>query len=224
MRIRPLGDCALIIECGTSISPENHEKVQQVLQTLSKLSHPAVIEFMPTYTSVAVYYDPFQISFDFLRVEIEKQLEFMADHEKPCSRMIEIPVCYGEEFGPDLSYVAQYHGLSEEEVIHLHSQQEYLVYMIGFVPGFPYLGGLPKQLATPRKTTPRLKVPAGSVGIAGEQTGIYPQDSPGGWQIIGRTPLSLFSPEANPPSLLVAGDRIRFVPITKEEFLQWPSR
>ncbi|MBX6395501.1 MAG: 5-oxoprolinase subunit PxpB, partial [Alicyclobacillaceae bacterium] len=139
-------------------------------------------------------------------------------------RLVEIPVCYGGEFGPDLAYVADYHGLTPERVIEIHSSTEYRVYMIGFAPGFPYLGGLSPELATPRKTSPRLTIPAGSVGIAGNQTGVYSVSTPGGWQIIGRTPLVLFRPDLHPPSLLKAGDRVRFYPISREEFTRWNGR
>ena len=133
-------------------------------------------------------------------------------------RTIEIPVCYGGEFGPDLSVVAESNGLTEEEVIHIHSNGTYIVYMIGFAPGFPYIGGMPSEIATPRKSSPRLKIPSRSVGIAGSQTGIYPIETPGGWQLIGSTPLKLFSIHHNPPTLLQAGDHVRFKPISYEEY------
>ena len=132
--------------------------------------------------------------------------------------MIEIPTAYGGEFGPDLELVAQHNNLSAAEVVQIHSDTRYLIYMIGFMPGFPYLGGMSPRIATPRKTTPRLKLPAGSVGIAGNQTGIYPAESPGGWQIIGRTPLELFRPTREPPAILQAGDYLTFVSVTPEEF------
>jgi inhibitor of KinA len=152
-----------------------------------------------------------------LKTELEQMEHTAAMNE----RNIVIPVCYGGEFGPDLKEVAQYHGLTEEEVIHIHSHGEYKVYMIGFVPGFAYLGGLSPKIATPRRTTPRTMIPTGSVGIAGGQTGIYPLATPGGWQIIGRTPLSLFRPNHRQPSLLRAGDIVRFQPITEKEYRMW---
>lgn len=132
--------------------------------------------------------------------------------------MTEIPVCYGGELGPDLPEVAAAHGLSEEEVVEIHASADYLVYMLGFAPGFAYLGGLPKRIATPRRRTPRLSIPAGTVGIAGDQTGVYPIATPGGWQLIGRTPDPLFLPDAMPPALLRAGDIVRFRPISRAEF------
>ncbi|MHB8904561.1 MAG: 5-oxoprolinase subunit PxpB, partial [Melioribacteraceae bacterium] len=138
----------------------------------------------------------------------------------PPPEVIEIPVCYDEEFAPDISIVAKHNSLTIEQVIQIHSQPEYLVYFLGFSPGFPYLGEMPKEIVTPRLLTPRLKVPAGSVAIGGDHTGIYPISSPGGWNIIGRTPLRLFSPENENPTLLKMSDRIKFVPITKKEFEQ----
>lgn len=133
-------------------------------------------------------------------------------------RIVHIPLCYGGEYGPDLSGLAFYHGLSEAEVIDLHTSRDYPVYMIGFAPGFPYLGGLDERLATPRRSVPRIQIPAGSVAIGGAQTGIYPLMTPGGWHVIGRTPLALFRPDADPPSLLQAGDIVRFVPIAPDEY------
>jgi inhibitor of KinA len=133
-------------------------------------------------------------------------------------RFVEIPVCYGGEYGPDLEAVAEYHHLSTSEVVEIHSKEEYLVYMIGFAPGFPYLGGMSEEIATPRRHSPRLSIPEGSVGIAGMQTGVYPISTPGGWQLIGRTPLELFCPNENPPTLLQSGDIVKFVPISLEEY------
>lgn len=136
------------------------------------------------------------------------------------ARAVTIPVCYGGEFGPDLEYVASVHALTPDEVIAIHTAGEYLVHMLGFAPGFPYLGGLSARIATPRRATPRLRVEAGTVGIGGEQTGIYPLATPGGWQCIGRTPIALFRPDDNPPSLLTAGDRVRFTPISIQEYFE----
>src|SRR5699024_4926794 len=136
------------------------------------------------------------------------------------SRMVEIPVLYGGDYGPDLDLVAHRNQLSTEEVIRIHSERDYLVYMIGFAPGFPYVGGMDERIEAPRKENPRQSIPAGSVGIAGKQTGIYPFESPGGWQIIGRTPAQLFLPESNPPTLIQPGDRLRFVPIDEAEYVK----
>ncbi|MGV3465566.1 MAG: 5-oxoprolinase subunit PxpB, partial [Heyndrickxia sp.] len=137
------------------------------------------------------------------------------------SRVVEIPVCYGGDFGPDLETVASMNGLSTEEVIQIHSSAEYTVYMIGFAPGFPYLGGMSEKIATPRLPSPRLKIPERTVGIAGNQTGVYPIETPGGWQLIGRTPIKLFRPQDEVPSLLHAGDKVRFKPISYEEYVEW---
>jgi inhibitor of KinA len=154
----------------------------------------------------------------------ERELKWWARsidcRETPAARLVELPVCYDIEFGPDLDDVARWTGLAVDDVIKLHSGAEYLVCLIGFAPGFPYLSGMPPQLATPRLETPRISVPAGSVGIAGEQTGVYPLATPGGWRIIGRTPCALFSPDWRPPSLLTAGDVVRFRPIDRQEFLE----
>lgn len=157
---------------------------------------------------------PFEVVSSILQSKLEnEQTEKELDH-----RTVSIPVCYGGEYGPDLEYVARHHNLTPEEVISIHSEGEYLAYMIGFAPGFPFLGGLSEKIATPRRPSPRTSIPAGSVGIAGMQTGVYPISTPGGWQLIGQTPIKLFLPEQNPPSLLQAGDIVKFEPISKEEY------
>ena len=188
---------------------------------------PGVSELVPAYTTVTVFYDPFQVVqagapensiAGWLTERVRERLKNPPKMEKSKPRTVEIPVCYGGEFGPDLGLVAKQAKLSSEEVIKRHRKAEYLVYLIGFAPGFPYLGGLPKELATPRHAKPRMVVPPGSVGIAGNQTGIYPLGTPGGWNLIGRTPLQLFRPGENPPSLLRAGDRVEFRAVTPEEF------
>lgn len=222
----PLGEKAIVIEFGQAIKPDIHRKVKLLADYLEQNPLRGIIEHVATYTSVTLFYEPMEIRslnkesspYQYLAAEISRiynQLEQSAS-EKP--RIVEIPVCYGGEFGPDLNSVAQYHHLAEEEVINIHSQGNYLVYMVGFAPGFPYLGGLPERIATPRRSSPRLAIPTGSVGIAGQQTGVYPITTPGGWQLIGRTPLRLFQPEQECPSLLKAGDVIKFYPISKEEY------
>ena len=164
-----------------------------------------------------VQYDPMLVSFGDLREAISEVGSKLKDGKAGAGRLVEIPTLYGGEYGPDLEFVAEQAGLSVEEAVGLHSGVDYLVYMMGFTPGFPYLGGLPERLATPRLTTPRTVIPAGSVGIAESQTGVYPLASPGGWQLIGRTPLRLFDVERDPPSLISAGDRVRFVPLGSED-------
>ena len=217
-----------MIHFGQEINEGDFEKVMKAVKALDRVSEDWLIEIVPSYTSIAVFYDPVivhkqqeesKLPYELVRMRLEEILSVESSGEGKNERLIEIPVCYGGELGPDLSFVAQHNQLSEEEVIELHSSGEYLVYMLGFAPGFPYIGGMNKKIAAPRKETPRLSIPARSVGIAGEQTGIYPIETPGGWQLIGRTPKELFLPNENPPALLQAGDRISFKPISYEEYL-----
>lgn len=217
-----------MIHFGQDINEGDFEKVMKAVKALDRVSEDWLIEIVPSYTSIAVFYDPVivhkqqeesKLPYELVCMRLEEILSVESSAEGKNERLIEIPVCYGGELGPDLSYVAEYNQLSEEEVIELHSSGEYLVYMLGFAPGFPYIGGMNKKIAAPRKETPRLSIPARSVGIAGEQTGIYPIETPGGWQLIGRTPKELFLPDENPPALLQAGDRISFKPISYEEYL-----
>lgn len=218
VRFRLAGDRGLLAEYGDAISPEVNRKVRQVAAALEAQPLRGVIEVIPTYRSLFLLYDPMTTSPEELQAALLELEERLTEVKIPPPREVEIPVCYGGEFGPDLAFVAESHGLSPEEVIRLHCQPLYQVYMVGFTPGFPFLGGLPKELHTPRRPTPRERVPAGSVGIAGEQTGIYPIESPGGWQLIGRTPLKVFDPNRPDPFLLKAGDLVRFRPIEPEEF------
>lgn len=217
-RYLPLGDNALLIEFGDIISLEVNRKVIALNEAITKAEIQGVEELVPTYRSLLVLYDALKINYEQLMFCI-KNLERLADltTEKAESK-ITIPVVYGGAYGPDLRNVAQYHGLTEEQVAKLHFEREYRVYMLGFVVGFPYLGEVADEIATPRLETPRLKVPAGSVGIAEKQTGIYPCEAPGGWQIIGRTSLKLFNPHQQPPTLLKAGDTVKFKPILEKEF------
>ncbi|MEK4075466.1 5-oxoprolinase subunit PxpB [Paenibacillus xylanexedens] len=217
--LSPLGETAVIIQCGDQLSDPVQRRVMSVCALLEKSTLPAMIEWVPSYTSVTVFYDPFISSYPQLSKILLQQLNQMKESVQYKPRTVTIPVCYGGEWGPDLDYVASEHGLTAEDVIAIHTSGEYLVHMIGFAPGFPYLGGLSEQIATPRRATPRLRVEAGTVGIGGKQTGIYPVDTPGGWQCIGQTPLRLFRPEENVPSLLAAGDRVRFEQITMQEYL-----
>lgn len=217
--LSPLGETAVIIQCGDQLSDAVQRRVMSVCALLEKSTLPAMIEWVPTYTSVTVFYNPFISSYPELCRILLQQLNQMKESVQYKPRTVTIPVCYGGEWGPDLDYVASENGLIAEDVIAIHTSGEYLVHMIGFAPGFPYLGGLSEQIATPRRATPRLRVEAGTVGIGGKQTGIYPVDTPGGWQCIGQTPLRLFRPEENVPSLLVAGDRVRFKQITMQDYL-----
>jgi len=216
MKFKPAGDSALVIIFGDRIDEKINKKVHAVASAIEKASPDWLVEVVPTYTSVYVYYDPLKLSYRNILDAIKPFLSVEPKEERP--RIVEIPTAYGGEFGPDIEFVAKHNGLTVEEVIEIHSKPLYRVYMLGFTPGFAYLGGMNERIATPRLEKPRLKVPAGSVGIAGKQTGIYPIESPGGWRLIGRTPLRLFTPEKNPPTLLQPGDYVRFVPISEEEF------
>jgi len=240
-----LGDSAIVIRLGADIDVSILNRVRQLAAYLENNRFEGFIEIVSAYTTITIYYDSFQVynhysekgftrkngraswtntllPYDIVLLHIQHRLDNFENtnevHSNEPGRTIEIPVCYSEVYGPDLADVAAYHRVSKEEIVHLHTSQIYLVYMIGFAPGFPYLGGLDNQLATPRKSVPRTRIPAGSVGIGGAQTGIYPFETPGGWNLIGRTPLELFRPESDPPSLLKVGDQVRFVSITAEQF------
>ncbi|WP_297966954.1 5-oxoprolinase subunit PxpB [uncultured Anaerovibrio sp.] len=218
VRILTVGDCALSVEFGQEISLEINHKVMALKTVLERKPITGLGELVPTYCSLLIQYDPMVLRYGPLRDKLKDLVTQLDEVEMPPKQVVEIPVAYGGEYGPDLGEVARAHNISEEEVIRLHSEPEYPIYMLGFVAGFPYLGGMNKAIATPRKTSPRLKIEAGSVGIAGEQTGIYSVQSPGGWQIIGRTPLKLYDVEREEPVLLKAGQYVKFKPITKEEF------
>jgi KipI family sensor histidine kinase inhibitor len=212
------GDKAIVVEFGDAIAPELNRRVQNLMLTVQAKKISGVIETVPTYRSLLVYFDPRQISAKKLRETLYSLTQPLAENGLPKPKLIEIPTAYGGEYGPDLEFVAAYNGLSVPEVVEIHIGTPYLIYMIGFVPGFPYLGGMSPRIVTPRLETPRAKITAGSVGIAGNQTGIYPVESPGGWRLIGRTPLKLFDPIREPLALFQAGDYLTFVSITPEEF------
>ena len=236
MEIVPLGDSALIVHVRERFEDAPDQTLTEVLRTFRRLQDaaiPGVIELAPAYTTVAVFFDPIVVgsaapkpdeALDRLMRRVREVVAAGADRgrrvrsRKSNARLVEIPVCYDPEFALDLDHVASQAKLTPTEVVGLHSRTEYRVSCIGFVPGFPFLAGLPKELSTPRRATPRKEIPAGSVGIGGAQTGIYPLRSPGGWNLIGRTPLHLFDPEKTPPAFLCAGDRVRFRAITREEF------
>jgi inhibitor of KinA len=210
----------VLVEFANEISRETHAAVYRLSMLLAEENIPGVIEWVPSYRSLGVIYDPMTIDYPALA----KQLERLQGQGTPklrqeaVLRRLEIPVTYGEEMGPDLLFVAEHHGLTIEQVIALHTSATYQVYLIGFTPGFPYLGGLPAALNTPRLANPRPRVPAGSVAIGGQQAGIYPVDSPGGWRILGRTPLRLFDLNSPTLCLLKIGDTITFRAISRDEF------
>ena len=217
--VLPCGDCAVTVQVGKDISEETNQKVVSLLQTLQEAAVPGVRELVPSYSAVCVHYDPAVLPYETLLDKLNAlELKELTSHDAS-QEIVEIPVCYGGEYGPDLDFVAQHNGLSPEEVVAIHSGGTYLVYMLGFLPGFAYMGGMDERIATPRLTSPRAKIPAGAVGIAGGQTGIYPLASPGGWQLIGRTPVKMFAMEGETCNFaLSAGDRVRFVPITEEQY------
>jgi len=215
----PFGDSALLVEFGDVISLELNRKVTALDEAILKVEVQGVEELVPTYRSLLIRYNPLKTTYEQLVFHVKEIEEKLTESTTIVEgRKIRVPVLYGGKYGPDLSRVARYHGLIEEQVVELHSGREYRVYMIGFVAGFPYLGEVPDEIATPRLETPRLKVPTGSVGIAEKQTGIYPCEAPGGWQIIGRTPLELFDSLRQPPALLEPGDVVKFEPISEERF------
>lgn len=216
MELRPVGVGGVLAVLGNAIRSETGAQVAALREAVEHAHICGLEETVPAYASLLVKYDPFLTDYDALcgtLRALERQLSASAVTE---GKIVEIPVCYGGAYGEDLPFVARHAGMTEREVIALHSGQPYRIYMLGFLPGFPYLGGLDERLHTPRLSTPRTRIPAGSVGIGGKQTGIYPMESPGGWQLIGRTPLTLFAP--GEPLPYAAGDRIRFTPITKAEF------
>jgi KipI family sensor histidine kinase inhibitor len=207
---------------GTGIDPAVNRRVKRLQRIMAREKLHGVVETVPAYASLLVVFDPLQAAPAALKRQIAGLCDFEEDGPAEDRTVVEIPVVYGGEAGPDLETVAAYHSLSVEDVIGLHAGTAYRVYMIGFTPGFPYMGELPEALDTPRRDTPRTHIPKGSVAIAQRQTGIYPVVSPGGWQIIGRTPLELFDSRMENPSLLGMGDEVRFVPITEEEAFSWP--
>ena len=212
----------MVVEIGDSIDAETNRRVRNLMLSIEEANLPEVFDLVPTYRSLLVYYDPLAPSAQELQSRIEALEESLDEQEAlENPRIVHVPTLYGGEYGSDLEFVAEHAGLSTDEVVSIHSGTEYLVYMMGFSPGFPYLGGLSERLNTPRFETPRTEIPAGSVGIAENQTGLYPVASPGGWRLIGRTPLKMFDPNIEPPSLLSVGDYVRFVPIgTEKEYLE----
>ena len=231
MTISPLGDSAVAVVLGTEIDEPTLRRVRALTAAIRRARAPGIEDVVPAYASVTVFYDPIRLAggaappLEAVRRLVEacvsKIGHDVAARSGEAGREIEIPVCYGGEHGPDLGEVAAHCGLGPDEVIDRHCGAVYEVHAVGFAPGFPYLGGLPSSLRTPRRATPRTCVPAGSVGIGGSQTGVYPFAMPGGWRIIGRTPLVLFQPERTPPALLGSGDRVRFRALSAEEFSAW---
>lgn len=218
IKIIRASDSSLLVEFGSVIDPKLHRRVLNLFHALQAERDSRIRNLHPAYASLLIDFDPLQLSHEDLEAQTLAwcEREKVAQEENP--RVLVIPVCYDAEFGPDLADVAEHNALTLDDVIRLYTEPEYLVYFLGFSPGFAYLSGLAPRLRTPRLATPRTRVPAGSVGIAGNQTGVYPIDSPGGWRLIGRTPLRMFDAGATPPTRLQAGDAIRFVSISRAEF------
>ena len=222
--ISPVGDRAISIDFGQVIDPTINRHIRQTIERIKELQLEGIIELVPTYCALLVEYDAMLYSYSDICNIIEPTLEEgMTDTTNELLTVVEVPTVYGGDFGPDLSFVASHNHLSEDEVVSIHSGTDYLVYMLGFIPGFTYLGGMDPRIATPRLSSPRTLIPAGSVGIAGEQTGTYPSDSPGGWQIIGCTPVTMYDMSKKQAALLRAGDYVRYVPIDDTEFYRIKS-
>lgn len=220
VRILTAGDSSLLVEFGSEISPEINRKIAATVQLMREQHIEGIVDVIPTYCSLLVNYDLRVVGYDEMKKHLEDLVRVDVKTGAGVRTVVEIPVCYGGEYGPDLPGIAEHAGLSEEEVIRIHTSRDYLIYMLGFLPGFTYLGGLDERIHTPRLPNPRLSIPAGSVGIGGSQTGIYPLDSPGGWQLMGMTPVKTYDPERETPILVEAGQYIRFVEIDEERYLR----
>lgn len=214
------GDKAVVMEFGNEISKDINAKIRNVVKSVEEAKVDGIVELLPTYRSLMIMYDPLKIEYS----ELISTLDFMSskqvDNEEEKIKIVEFPTVYGGEYGPDINFVAEHNNIAVDEVIKIHTGTDYLVYMMGFTPGFTYLGGMSDKIVTPRLASPRTKIPAGSVGIAGAQTGMYPSETPGGWQLIGRTPLKLYDSDKEPPVMLSAGDYVRYVSVSEEEYLE----
>jgi KipI family sensor histidine kinase inhibitor len=218
VRFKPSSDQSLLVYFGHEITLQAHERIRKLLRLLELEPIAGIRNLHPAYCSLLVKFDALKLQHEELEAILKEYLDRLEGVSLPEPRQLEIPVSYGGEYGPDLSDVAAMHGMTPGQAIELHASTSYLVYFLGFVPGFAYLGELPEALVTPRLATPRRRVPAGSVGIAGNQTGVYPFATPGGWRLLGRTPIAMFRTDRNGLSLLSIGDRVRFAPISRERF------
>ena len=223
-QIKITGDTSVAVVFGNEISTDINTKIRAFDEALAEEQIDGVYETVPTYCSLTIHYAPEKIRYEALKEKLEALLAVSHKAQKLNTIVMEIPVVYGGEYGPDLETVAAHNGMSPEDVIRIHSGAEYLIYMLGFTPGFSYMGGMDESIATPRLKTPRVLIPAGSVGIAGKQTGIYPIDSPGGWQLIGRTPVKLYDAHRDTPILLDAGLHVKFIPIDEAEYKRIETR
>ncbi len=224
IEISQISERSAFVEFGKEISEDVNKKVRTFCLYLNEHPFSGMVEYAPAFASVSVVYDPLNMNTEYpyeavksIIEDILAKLDFSLVDEE---HIVEIPVCYGGELGPDIEHVAEINNITVDEVIKIHSRGKYLVYMIGFAPGFPYIGGMSEKIAAPRRESPRMVIPAGSVGIAGMQTGVYPIETPGGWQLIGRTPLKMFDLDGTPQSLLKSGDIAKFYPISYKEYLK----
>lgn len=217
-QFQPASDRSLLVSFGQRVTPDAHERVRKLLRLLESKPVAGIRNLHPGYCSLLVEFDPLKLRHAELEAILRSYLERLATVQLPKPRDLEIPTCYGGEFGPDLDDVAALHGMTPAQAIELHASVIYVVYFLGFVPGFAYLGELPEALVTPRLPSPRRSTPPGSVGIAGKQTGVYPFAVPGGWRLIGRTPIEMFRPDRKNMSFLSVGDRVRFRPVSASRF------
>ncbi|MDR3595333.1 5-oxoprolinase subunit PxpB [Clostridium sp.] len=222
--ISQISETSALVEFGKEINEDINKKVRTFCAYLNEHPFNGLIEYVPAFTSVSIIYNPLDIDiespYEVVKATLDNIISNFDFSSMDEENIVEIPVCYGGEFGQDIENVAKINNITVDEVIKIHSEGKYLVYMIGFAPGFPYLGGMSEKISAPRHESPRTAIPEGSVGIAGMQTGVYPIETPGGWQLIGRTPLKMFNLNRNPKSLLKAGDIAKFYPISYEEYLK----
>ena len=218
IKLLTAGDSSILLQFGNTIDPAINRKIAATVQLMREQHINGVTDVIPAFCSLLINYDPRVISYEQIKGRMEALVKIDVTAGDTRKRVFEIPVCYGGVYGPDIQNIADHAGLSVEEVIQIHTSRDYLIYMLGFLPGFTYLGGLDERIHTPRLANPRIRIPAGSVGIGGSQTGIYPMDSPGGWQLMGMTPVKTYDPDREVPILVEAGDYIRFVAIDEDEF------
>ena len=218
--VASMGDSAIHLTIGAEISVAINQKIMTLLSKIQEQNWVGIRELVPSYNTLVIHFDPFAINHEEIRSRLAVLIKGQLSIEQRAGKLVVIPTCYGGGFGPDLESVSELTGISSNAVIEMHCGTDYRVYALGFSPGFPYLGGMDDRLFCPRLESPRVEVPGGSVAIAETQTGIYPSSSPGGWRLIGKTPITLFDPYRNPPCFYRPGDYIRFVPISSEQFVQ----